>query len=131
MTAQPPLEEYPIHPTLDRLIQHFKKFSNVEFPRGAPKPIEPWMDIIRGLTRYEASVASKAYDYLCGKEAVVTGMACPEELKNHMNAMKVPSDEESQFLNKLLAYRNQIEEIGFDIEDCVRELGNPCKQFRN
>ena len=25
-----PLEEYPIHPTLDRLIQHFKKFSNQE-----------------------------------------------------------------------------------------------------
>lgn len=123
-------EEYPIHPTLDSLIQRFKKFSTEGFPRGIPQPAVNWREILQGLTRYESTVVPQVYEYLTGQKADLSNLSCPEALKLNMQGFKLSSVEESDFLNKLIGYRNQIDALVFALEDCVNELGNPCTKFR-
>jgi len=123
-------EEYPIDPTLDKLIQSFKEFQHVTFPRGMPKPAPVWKEVLQNVTRYEAHIIKVASDYLCGNLVKADDLNPPEALKQVMQTFKVRSADDSDFLNSLMEYRKQIENMAYLIQDCVEELGNPCQKFR-
>lgn len=123
-------EEYPIHPILDELIQSYKEFKTVVFPRGMPKPVDVWKEILQNLTKYEAHIVLVTGEYLCGDIIKADDLDPPEKLKEVMQAIKIRSAEDSDFLNNLMEYRKQIEAIAHHLQDCVYELGNPCQTFR-
>lgn len=123
-------EEYPINPTLDSLIQAFKEFKYVTFPRGMPKPASIWKELIQPLTKYEAHIIQVANDYLCGQVIKTDDLAPPENLKLTMDNFNIRSVEDNDYWIELVKYKKQIEKIAYLIEDCVQELGNPCQKFR-
>ncbi len=129
MTA--PDKPYPIHPLLDELIQTFKSFSAVEFPRGMPVGQQDiWLPTIRCVTRFEASVIGQASEYLCGRQIDLSQIKYHQESKTALQAQKAFSDAEHLFLVKLKQYQETTEKILFLMEDCVRELGNPCQSYK-
>lgn len=125
-----PIEEYPIHPVLDDLIQNYKAFSHVEFPRGIPQPVAQWKPLLQPLTKYEAACIQEVHHYLCGKTAEVAKAQCPQDLKKSIQSFITTDNDKRDYVNKLSDYLKQIENLNFLLEDCVEELGNPCSQFR-
>ena len=74
-------EEYPIHPILDELIQSYKEFKTVVFPRGMPKPVDLWKEILQNLTKYEAHIVLVTGEYLCGDIIKADDLDPPEKLR--------------------------------------------------
>lgn len=124
------MEEYPIHPTLDQLIQSYKKFSQIEFPRGIPQPAANWKELLQGMTQYEALIIQRAQEYLSGAAIQISDLAPSNKVAQALAALKIRTPEDDVYLKKIHAYKNQIEDIAHLIEDCAAELGNPCKVFR-
>ncbi len=120
-------EVYPIHPTFDLLIQTFKVFSAVEFPRGIPQPAIAWKDLIQGLTHYESLVIARAQDYLNGKVITRHELKSHPEFDKAIAAFLIRSPEDDVYRLKFLDYKKQIEGLAHILEDCVDEFGNPYK----
>jgi hypothetical protein len=118
-------EEYPIHPTFDALIQAFKKFSQISFPRGIPQPALAWKDLIQGLTYYESLVVQRAQEYMSAKKITLPELKPMPAFNQAITAFKIRSAEDSDYMQKYVEYKNQIEAISHLLEDCVDQLGNP------
>jgi hypothetical protein len=120
-------EVYPIHPNFDLLIQTFKAFSTVEFPRGIPQPALAWKDLIQGLTHYESLVIARAQDYLNGKTISLNELKANPEFDKAIATFHIRSPEDDMYRLKFLDYKKQIQAIAHTVEDCVTEFGNPYK----
>ena len=123
-------EEYPIHPTLDSLIRFHKEFSQVTFPRGIPAPTFLWKDILQSLTKFEAEVVKVSHEYMCGEEVVLNKLNVDHEFINLIKDFEVRSADDSEYLKKLSAYHEQVKVMVGLIENCARELGNPCNKYK-
>lgn len=123
-------EEYPIHPTADRLIQSFKEFRHVPFPRGIPKPFETWKPLLQAVTKFEQKAMPVVSHYLSGQKADLQNVPPIQGVKQTLQNQRVNSVEESDYLNALNDYVKGMDEILNDLDDCIQELGNPCSNFR-
>jgi hypothetical protein len=122
----PPDQEYPIHPTFDRLIQAFKVFSRVTFPRGIPDQVV-WRDAVRGMTRYESAVIQRVREYMSGGAVTVPELTTPVPLTQAVAAIQVRSAADADYMNKFQDYKGQVEAIAQTLRDCIEELGNPFR----
>lgn len=123
-------QPYPIHPTLDQLIQAFKEFQHEPFPRGMPQPLETWKPLLQHMTRFDAAIAKAAHEYLGGRVTDLASIKTPEPLKQSLAAAVTRSHEAATYHAALCGYLKKIETIAFLIEDCAAELGNPCAKFK-
>lgn len=121
-----PIEEYPIHPTFDRLIQSFKAFSRVTFPRGIPDQTI-WRDAVRGMTRYESAVIQRVREYMSGSAVTLSELATPPTLTQAITAIKVRSTADADYMEKFQDYKGQVEALAHTLLDCVEGLGNPFR----
>ena len=123
-------EEYPIHPTADRLIQSFKEFRHVPFPRGIPKPFETWKPLLQAVTKFEQKAMPVVSHYLSGLKVDLADIPAIQDVKKTLQSQRVQGTEESDYLTALNEYVKGLDEILLDLNDCIQELGNPCQNFR-
>lgn len=121
----------PIHPLLDDLIQKYKHFSQVEFPRGVPAPAANWKPLLQQLTQYEARSIGEVHKYLSGELAEPKNTICPPELKKQLEGFVTHDVAARDYVNKLNLYLKHIETIAHLLQDCAEQLGNPCQTFRS
>lgn len=124
-------QPYPIHEQLDRLIQEFKTFQLVPFPRGIPQPAQDWKPLLQALTQYDAAIAQAASHYLCGAEVDLTRLPSSPALETQFGAITNKSPAAQNFLNALTSYRCQIDALKDILMDCLHTLGNPCQQIKH
>lgn len=117
-------EEYPIQPTLDKLIQAFRQFRDVNFPRGIPD-VQRWNELVRGLTRYEAQVIARAQDYMAQAKIDLAGLDPPTDFLSKLGAFQIPSAADADYMRLYQDYKRQVDAIAQHVRDCVFELGNP------
>lgn len=121
-------EHYPIHPTLDQLIQKFKQFSQVTFPRGIPD-LKQWAPLVKGLTTYERFVIEQAQIYMSGQAVDTTKLKCDKIFLQTLQSFATNSLADSNYMKNFLTYKNDIDILVNLIEDCIEELGNPAKSM--
>lgn len=124
-------QPYPIHEQLDRLIQEFKTFQQVSFPRGIPQPAQEWKPLLQSLTQYDASIAQATSHYLCGTEVNETKLPSSPALETQFGSVTNKSPAAQNFFNALTSYRNQIDALKAILIDCLHDLGNPCQQIKH
>lgn len=123
-------KEYPIQAKLDELIQNFKTFQTVSFPRGIPQPQQHWRPLLQALTQYDAKVAQAVSFYLCGSKVELEHL--PQSPALEPLFLKIPQrgKEAEDFFNKLTTYKRQIDSLASILDDCAQNLGNPCLQIK-
>lgn len=123
--------ESPIHPLLSELINQYKHFSQVEFPRGIPGDASQWRTLLQDITKYESSCIQEVHKYLSGDKADSALALCSPTLKKQLEGFVTTDNASREYATKLLNYLKHIENLGFLLDDSSKTLGNPCNTFRN
>lgn len=124
-------QPYPIHETLDKLIQNFKEFRNKTFPRGIPQPVSDWKNHLQAITQFEAQMIRLVSDYMGGQKVDLQKIPAAKLLKENLRSFLSTKNETNNYRDQLIDYTDQIETLGFLLQDCCETLGNPCSQYKH